>query len=101
MGPDVSVVICHPEPPVWCIRNPSLALLPGLLIRFHAPVVPVGWQGAPPGRDVLDASKTNLLAPILRPPKIICVGLNYRDHAEQSNLAIPEVPTIFSKFPDH
>ena len=39
-----------------------------------------------------------LLAPIRRPPKIICVGLNYRDHAEESNLAIPEVPTLFSKY---
>jgi 2-keto-4-pentenoate hydratase/2-oxohepta-3-ene-1,7-dioic acid hydratase in catechol pathway len=40
-----------------------------------------------------------LLAPIPRPPKIICVGLNYRDHAIETNMAIPEVPTIFCKFP--
>ena len=57
------------------------------------------WQGAPPGRDDLDAAQVRLLAPVPRPPKIICVGLNYRDHAEESKLAIPEVPTIFSKFP--
>lgn len=40
-----------------------------------------------------------LLAPIPRPPKVICVGLNYRDHAEESNMEIPATPTIFSKFP--
>jgi len=39
-----------------------------------------------------------LLAPIPRPPKFICVGLNYRDHAIESNLPIPDKPTIFSKF---
>jgi 2-keto-4-pentenoate hydratase/2-oxohepta-3-ene-1,7-dioic acid hydratase in catechol pathway len=40
-----------------------------------------------------------LLAPIPRPPKLICVGLNYRDHALESKMEIPKVPTIFSKFP--
>jgi len=34
----------------------------------------------------------------MRPPKIICVGLNYRDHAMESNMEIPKVPTIFSKY---
>ncbi len=40
-----------------------------------------------------------LAAPIHRPPKIVAVGLNYRDHAEESGLGIPSVPVIFSKFP--
>lgn len=40
-----------------------------------------------------------LLAPIPRPPKLICVGLNYRDHAIESKMEIPKVPTIFCKFP--
>jgi 2-keto-4-pentenoate hydratase/2-oxohepta-3-ene-1,7-dioic acid hydratase in catechol pathway len=40
-----------------------------------------------------------LLAPVPRPPKVICVGLNYRDHAVESNMEIPPVPTIFAKFP--
>jgi 2-keto-4-pentenoate hydratase/2-oxohepta-3-ene-1,7-dioic acid hydratase in catechol pathway len=34
-----------------------------------------------------------------RPGKIICVGLNYRDHAIESQMAIPASPVIFSKFP--
>jgi 2-keto-4-pentenoate hydratase/2-oxohepta-3-ene-1,7-dioic acid hydratase in catechol pathway len=33
-----------------------------------------------------------------RPDKIICVGLNYRDHAAESNLAVPEEPVLFAKF---
>jgi 2-keto-4-pentenoate hydratase/2-oxohepta-3-ene-1,7-dioic acid hydratase in catechol pathway len=40
-----------------------------------------------------------LRAPIPRPPKIICIGLNYRDHAAESKMEIPAVPTIFAKFP--
>jgi 2-keto-4-pentenoate hydratase/2-oxohepta-3-ene-1,7-dioic acid hydratase in catechol pathway len=39
-----------------------------------------------------------LMAPIPKPRKFICVGLNYLDHAKESNLEIPKVPTIFSKF---
>jgi 2-keto-4-pentenoate hydratase/2-oxohepta-3-ene-1,7-dioic acid hydratase in catechol pathway len=39
-----------------------------------------------------------LLAPIPRPKKLICVGLNYRDHAAETGAVIPEVPTIFNKF---
>jgi len=59
----------------------------------------VRWLAAPPGSEILSRKKVRLRAPIPRPPKIICVGLNYRDHAEESNLPMPEVPTIFAKFP--
>ncbi len=39
-----------------------------------------------------------LLAPIPRPGKVICIGLNYRDHAEESGQPIPTEPVCFSKF---
>jgi len=38
-----------------------------------------------------------LLAPIVRPPKIVCLGLNYRDHAAEQGAAIPDAPIIFLK----
>jgi 2-keto-4-pentenoate hydratase/2-oxohepta-3-ene-1,7-dioic acid hydratase in catechol pathway len=57
------------------------------------------WMDSHPGSEESDAQSAMLLAPIVRPPKIICVGLNYRDHAAESGLPIPEVPTIFCKFP--
>jgi acylpyruvate hydrolase len=44
------------------------------------------------------AESVRLLAPIPRPPKFILVGLNYRDHAEEAGMKIPEVPTFFSKY---
>ena len=39
------------------------------------------------------------LAAPLRPPKIVCIGLNYLDHIRESNAPRPEVPLIFAKFP--
>ena len=47
-------------------------------------------------RHALEAVK--LLAPIPKPRKLICVGLNYRDHAAETGAQIPAVPTIFNKF---
>ena len=38
------------------------------------------------------------MLPIERPGKIICVGLNYRDHAEEQGAALPEAPLLFAKF---
>lgn len=36
-------------------------------------------------------------SPIARPSKIICIGLNYRKHAEEAGMEVPEVPIIFMK----
>jgi len=45
-----------------------------------------------------DLANVTLLAPVPKPPKIICVGLNYRDHALEAKMEIPKIPVIFSKF---
>lgn len=44
------------------------------------------------------ANGVRLLAPIPRPGKVICVGLNYADHAAESGAPIPAEPVIFNKF---
>jgi 2-keto-4-pentenoate hydratase/2-oxohepta-3-ene-1,7-dioic acid hydratase in catechol pathway len=56
------------------------------------------WLYRPPHSEVFSAVKTRLRAPIPKPPKIICIGLNYRDHAAEAKLAVPEVPTVFAKY---
>ncbi len=43
--------------------------------------------------------RVQLLAPVLLPSKIVCVGLNYRDHALEQNKPLPEAPLLFSKAP--
>ncbi|MDZ4802845.1 MAG: fumarylacetoacetate hydrolase family protein [Bryobacteraceae bacterium] len=45
-----------------------------------------------------ELSAVTLMAPILRPPKLICIGLNYHDHAIESGLALPTIPLVFNKF---
>jgi 2-keto-4-pentenoate hydratase/2-oxohepta-3-ene-1,7-dioic acid hydratase in catechol pathway len=57
------------------------------------------WVAGAPGGETRDVLAGPLPAPIPRPPKIICIGLNYRDHAAESKAALPDVPTVFAKFP--
>lgn len=37
--------------------------------------------------------------PVPQPPQVFGIGLNYRDHAEEANLDIPDEPVVFTKFP--
>ncbi len=45
-------------------------------------------------------SDQRLGAPIARPHQILCIGLNYADHAEESGMALPEEPIVFNKAPN-
>ena len=49
--------------------------------------------------EAVDQASLTFLPPVVRPSKIICLGLNYRDHAEESGLGIPEFPVLFARFP--
>jgi 2-keto-4-pentenoate hydratase/2-oxohepta-3-ene-1,7-dioic acid hydratase in catechol pathway len=44
------------------------------------------------------AETTRLHAPVPNPSKIVCIGLNYRDHAIEGGKAIPTEPVVFGKF---
>ena len=52
---------------------------------------------SPQPSSVLARSAVTLQAPIPRPGKILCIGLNYRDHAAESNQSIPQYPVVFAK----
>jgi 2-keto-4-pentenoate hydratase/2-oxohepta-3-ene-1,7-dioic acid hydratase in catechol pathway len=47
---------------------------------------------------VHEAGKVKLLAPVPDPKKIVCLGLNYKDHAAESGAPIPKEPILFSKY---
>ena len=49
------------------------------------------------GRQI-DLGGVNLLPPLRTPEKVICVGLNYRDHTAESGFKQPDYPTLFSRF---
>jgi 2-keto-4-pentenoate hydratase/2-oxohepta-3-ene-1,7-dioic acid hydratase in catechol pathway len=59
---------------------------------------PCRGQSLPPG-TVRPLGEVSMLAPVPRPGKIVAVGLNYRDHAAEAGLPVPETPVIFGKFP--
>jgi 2-keto-4-pentenoate hydratase/2-oxohepta-3-ene-1,7-dioic acid hydratase in catechol pathway len=43
--------------------------------------------------------RVTLATPVSRPSKVIGIGLNYKDHAEEQKAKVPDVPVIFAKFP--
>jgi 2-keto-4-pentenoate hydratase/2-oxohepta-3-ene-1,7-dioic acid hydratase in catechol pathway len=97
--------------------NESIINLPALAKRFQAklPETVEGFVGA--GESALQTAEAlvkkaegssfedaaarlvdvTLLAPMSSPPKIICLGLNYRDHAAETGKEIPKEPMIFMK----
>jgi 2-keto-4-pentenoate hydratase/2-oxohepta-3-ene-1,7-dioic acid hydratase in catechol pathway len=50
--------------------------------------------------DALPLDEVHLLPPVVDPGKIVCLGLNYRSHAEEAGLDPPDTPTFFSKYPN-
>jgi acylpyruvate hydrolase len=48
--------------------------------------------------EAVDEASLTFLPPVARPPKIVCLGLNYKDHAEESGLGIPDFPVLFGRF---
>jgi 2,4-didehydro-3-deoxy-L-rhamnonate hydrolase len=51
-----------------------------------------------PQGDPRPLSALALLAPVPAPGKIICIGLNYRDHAAETGKAVPSEPVMFAKY---
>jgi 2-keto-4-pentenoate hydratase/2-oxohepta-3-ene-1,7-dioic acid hydratase in catechol pathway len=51
-----------------------------------------------PMGSAYDLKDAKILAPVPRPPKLICIGLNYLDHAKETGQQVPAVPTVFNKF---
>ena len=83
-----------------------IGALDGELVRDAGPAGSAGFIPSPEGwAQVATASgpeqplaALRLLHPV-HPGKIVGIGLNYRAHAEESALAVPEVPVVFAKFP--
>jgi 2-keto-4-pentenoate hydratase/2-oxohepta-3-ene-1,7-dioic acid hydratase in catechol pathway len=66
----------------------------GDMISLIEKGIPIETKGNP-----LSISDVTLAPPVSRPSKIIALGLNYKDHADESKGKVPEVPLIFAKFP--
>ena len=55
------------------------------------------WLAENSSRAVRVPDAVRLGPPLARPSKIVCIGLNFRDHAAESNMQIPDEPVIFLK----
>ncbi len=83
--------------------EPRLGRLVGATIRDAGPSPRDGFVPSPEGWDRIaraagaqySVADVKLLHPVV-PAKLVGIGLNYRDHAEESDLAIPPVPVVFA-----
>ncbi|HYK90641.1 MAG TPA: fumarylacetoacetate hydrolase family protein [Acidobacteriota bacterium] len=77
--------------PLWAESTRNV--IAGIHARILADGVPPDWEPF-----CVRPDQCNWLPPVTLPEKIICIGLNYSDHAAESGLALPKEPVIFSKF---
>jgi 2-keto-4-pentenoate hydratase/2-oxohepta-3-ene-1,7-dioic acid hydratase in catechol pathway len=57
------------------------------------------WARDVDGPATVEIDAARLGAPVPRPPQVFGIGLNYREHAAEAGLALPERPMVFTKFP--
>ncbi len=77
--------------PLWA--EPSGTLIREIHSRVQLSGLPSGWE-----QFCERIGEGHWLPPVALPEKVICIGLNYRDHAAESGMQIPKEPIIFSKF---
>lgn len=68
-----------------------------LLVQQGSGALDAAAKALKGGRPI-DLAKVEILAPLLTPEKVICVGLNYLDHSAESGFKQPDYPTLFSRF---
>ena len=73
-------------------------LLPLAGLETLDEIVAAGLPAEPEMGEPVDSFE--LLAPLPRPQKLICIGLNYLSHCEEQGAEPPETPTFFAKFPN-
>jgi acylpyruvate hydrolase len=96
-GPAAAVQIGDQLVPVANLDAPS-ASVRGLLAALDADGLADLQRRAEAARERIPLADVRLHAPIVDPQKIICLGLNYRDHAEETGQEIPSAPMWFAKF---
>jgi 2-keto-4-pentenoate hydratase/2-oxohepta-3-ene-1,7-dioic acid hydratase in catechol pathway len=96
-GPEAGILIGDEIVPAAALDAPATTVR-GLLEALDADGLAALGARAGSAGERLPRAGVRLHAPVPDPEKIICLGLNYRDHAEEANQAIPENPLWFGKF---
>ena len=81
----------------WVTNRQIIRLTPSQLSQFERTIFDIA-DSNPSDLDVFPIENARLGPPIPDPDKIICLGLNYRRHAEEAGLSIPTVPILFAKY---
>ncbi|KAF7236704.1 Fumarylacetoacetate hydrolase domain-containing protein 2 [Varanus komodoensis] len=81
-----------------CASEPSLPRTMRAFLEGGDAALAVARRAQASGQHILPRAQLTLLAPITNPDKVICVGMNYKDHCLEQNVSIPTEPIIFSKF---
>src|SRR4051794_23394126 len=84
--------------PLSSLERPPAASVRGLLETLDADGLGELGALAEGAGERVALDSVNLCAPVPDPQKIICIGLNYRDHAEEAGQEIPQAPMWFAKF---
>ena len=96
-GPAAAVVIGEGLVPAAALGAPA-STVRGLLAALDADGLRALGERAQDAGERIALADVRLHAPVTDPQKIICIGLNYRDHAEETGQEIPQAPMWFAKF---
>jgi 2-keto-4-pentenoate hydratase/2-oxohepta-3-ene-1,7-dioic acid hydratase in catechol pathway len=96
-GPAAAVQLGEDLVPVSTLEAPATTVR-GLLETLDADGLGDLGRSAEAAGERIALTDVTLHAPVTDPQKIICLGLNYRDHAEETGQEIPTAPMWFAKF---
>jgi len=96
-GPAAAVQLGEDLIPASALDAPS-STVRGLLAALDADGLRDLGRSAEEAGERIALADVTLHAPVTDPQKIICLGLNYRDHAEETGQEIPTAPMWFAKF---
>jgi acylpyruvate hydrolase len=96
-GPAAAVQLGEDLIPASALDAPS-STVRGLLAALDADGLRDLGRSAEEASERIALADVTLHAPVTDPQKIICLGLNYRDHAEETGQEIPTAPMWFAKF---
>jgi len=93
LPPDMRGILRGGDPALEALRR-GVRFVEGRLEGSRAPTGPGSARIAYPLKDV------RVLAPVPDPQKIVCIGLNYKDHCEEQGVELPKILMTFPKFGD-
>jgi acylpyruvate hydrolase len=97
-GSAAGVLLGEEIVPLSSLDRPPAAGVRGILGELDAAGLRRLAELAAGASDRVALGEVELRAPVPDPQKIICMGLNYRDHAEETGQEIPQAPMWFAKF---